>query len=413
MKQTNCLYLLTTWIFLLLISCSTNQEQKQDSTINISSSVGKYEVLNLSDYVESIEYIPLEVNDSILITKIEQIAYENETFVIKDGYYSCKVFDRHGKYTQSLGSIGQGPDEFIVIRMVDVIPQTKNVFLNASPDKLFLYNLVNGELLERIKSLRSLDVPFTSINTKYLSPNIFIADICNYLDTENAYATFRYDGNKTEIINIYKNPFLLTKELEGFSSHERAIMYRYQNQVRTYKTINDTVYSFNQDASREIAFIFDFGKYRTPTEWLFEARPRKTGDYIHVHNILESDKYLFLEFLFLESAPEPFEYIKEFSDRSIVAINKNVYGIYSKESGELKLMKQPIKKQLGFHNDIDDGFAIWPSYISSTNQLISFCTAEEFLNHFNKISNPSEQIRKVLSKIDEDSNPVVMIMQLK
>ena len=41
-------------------------------------------------------------------------------------------------------------------------------------------------------------------------------------------------------------------------------------------------------------------------------------------------------------------------------------------------MKQPIKGELGFCNDVDGGLVIWPQYISTNDEIVTSISADAF-----------------------------------
>ena len=79
----------------------------------------------------------------------------------------------------------------------------------------------------------------------------------------------------------------------------------------------------------------------------------------------------------------------------------------------MTLMKQPIKGKLGFKNDIDNGPVIFPRYISSNNELVTYISVEEFLDYYNKIEKPTPQMTEVAKNIDLDDNQIIIISKLK
>ena len=58
-----------------------------------------------------------------------------ESILIND--YS-KIFDENGKYRCSVGRLGEGPDEFVSINEIDLMPGTNQLFMEAVPQKYFL-----------------------------------------------------------------------------------------------------------------------------------------------------------------------------------------------------------------------------------------------------------------------------------
>ena len=93
--------------------------------------------------------------------------------------------------------------------------------------------------------------------------------------------------------------------------------------------------------------------------------------------------------------------------------NYNVCGVFNKNTGELKLLNQPEKAQLGFKNDLDGGMAFWPNYISSDGKMVSFCNAQDFLDYYESLEDPSLEIKRLAANLSPDSNPIIVIANLK
>jgi hypothetical protein len=222
------------------------------------------------------------------------------------------------------------------------------------------------------------------------------------------------ENNRLTISKEY--PYVtLEKEAPGFSiTYEVATMYRFNDQIRTYKAINDTIFTVGSDTEMRMAFVFDFGEYRQNTKEMFEMVSNQNPIHIYPLNIMESTNYLFIEFFFGNHTPERFEYLKRWSDGDErMVTDYRVFGLFDKRTGKLKLMNQTIKKKLGFNNDIDGGPVIWPSYISSNDELVSFVDPEEFMEYYSQIKNPSAELREIANKIVYDDNPIVIVAKLK
>jgi hypothetical protein len=91
----------------------------------------------------------------------------------------------------------------------------------------------------------------------------------------------------------------------------------------------------------------------------------------------------------------------------------DVYGFFDKKTGKLTLLKQPEKGKLGFNNDIDNGPVIWPSYISSNNEMIAYVQPSEFMEYYSRNPNPTDQLKEIAGKIEPDDNPIVIVAKLK
>lgn len=213
----------------------------------------------------------------------------------------------------------------------------------------------------------------------------------------------------------------INKPRGGFTSSELGSMYRFKDDVRIYKPINDTIFTISQDAKIKDAFILELGKYG-PTLSYFE-RKEIGGDlnemirqrnslsqkFIFINTIYESRNHLFFKFTFGNHAPEPFEYVGFFGN----SISSEVCGVFDKFSGKLALMRQPIKGKLGFKNDIDNGPVIFPHYLSSNNELVTYISVEDFLDYYEKIDKPTPQMAEIAKNIKIDDNHIVIIAKLK
>lgn len=70
------------FIFLIFYSCQKKQVIRDKTIIPVAEAVGTGEILNLSDYARSIEYISLETNDTVLIGDIQELIYERGHIVL-------------------------------------------------------------------------------------------------------------------------------------------------------------------------------------------------------------------------------------------------------------------------------------------------------------------------------------------
>ena len=404
---------------ILIGSCAKSKLSTDISIIPVKDRVGKYEILNISDYASSITYIPLETNENVLIHEIGQIVYEREKIILHNALSAntlCMVFNSEGHYLYNLGRQGLGPEEYLSIRNIDTYNDL--IFLHtASPVKIRIYNL-GGHLIDILR-VDGIPEKYHLSNIWFLRHQFFLADVVT-MSPANSISSYPraillQEENK-RLLPYKEYPYEhLEKEISGFSGNfEVAIMYRFNDQIRTYKIINDTIFTVGRDLEMDKAFIFDLGKYRASTKWMFAIDNNKNPIYIWPLNIMESSNYLFIEFTFGNHAPERFEYIKRWSDGTErIWTDYRVFGLFDKRIGKLKLMNQPVKQKLGFKNDLDNGPVIWPNYITTNDELVSFIHPEEFMEYYDIITNPTAELMEIANKIVMDDNPIVIITQLK
>ena len=402
-----------------LASCKENTASSALNIIPLASSVGKYSILNLSDYVTDIHYIPLETNDSVLISERlsyfehdDYIIYENEKIIFDDKISGCMIFDTNGSFLNMIGSKGQGPNEYLSLHQV--FAKDDFVYLYTTPNFLMKYDF-NGKLIGKLKKPEGLSDYYGVGVIHLLRGNLFLADITT---ATNLYCpkALLFEANDTvsTVIHEFPNSVQLKKDIPFISNFEMAIQYRFKDEIRTYKYINhDTIFTIGQNLEMKEAFIFDLGKYKHSLA-LLEMKDRRAKPGIPPLQIKESSNHLFLTFGFGIYAPEPFEYIRRYGGGlQKTAVNNEVCAVFDKNTGKLTLMNQPIKGKQGFRNDIDGGPVIWPQYISTKDELVALISAEDMLAHVEQLDNPSPQLLKVVENIKIDDNPIVMIAKMK
>ena len=408
-------------ILLLFISCSSQEKQVDETVIPVATAVGTGKILNLSDYAESVTYIPLETTDSLLIAAIGTVLSIGDNYLISDsprGRASrYHLFDKSGKHIIQIGSIGHGPGQYTSVRSVDVDYQSKKILLDAMP-KCFEYNW-DGVLVDEKAKIDS--VGYHPFQTMYMADNLYLSTI----STPNVreYKAFLYQKSDAglKIVRTYPNNYQREKIgfMKGGYGTTDGKIYRYKDQIRYWRSWDDTIFTFDRNQDIQIAYRFDLGKYRAPIEWMSSYREDyDITNYVYPQSIKESDRYLFLSFACGRNAPEKFEYVQEgttpMGRQKQSLVNVSVYGLFDKQTSDFVLLNQPIKhKELGFRNDLDGGPVFWPKYISPDEKMITWWSADQFLEIYESLPNPSTELREVAENLKPDDNPVLMVVQLK
>ena len=395
-----------------LVSCKENTVTSALNIIPLASSIGKYSILNLSDYVTEIRYIPLETNDSVLVSdQLFHIIYENEKIVFYDWKSGCMIFDTNGSFCTMLGNRGQGPNEYLFLHQM--FAKDDFVYLKTTPNFLMKYDF-NGNLIGKLKKPEGVRDYYGVGDIHLLKGNLFLADITTLTNLYCPKALlFEANDSASTVIHEFPNSVQLEKDLPLVSNYEMAIQYCFKDEIRTYKYINhDTIFTIGPNLEMKEAFIFDLGNHK-PSLAFLELKDRKAKGGIVPSQIKESSNHLFLTFGFGTYAPEPFEYLRNIGDLQKITVNHDVCAVFDKNTGKLTLMNQPIKGKTGFKNDIDGGPVIWPQYISTKDELVTFISAEDMLAHVEQLENPSPQLLKVVENIKFDDNPIFIIAKLK
>ena len=398
-------------------SCNNKKDTLLLNVIPVAETVGRYSMLNLSDFTTEIKYIPLETNDSVLLSDITDIAYENNKLLVRvralpSNFY---LFENTGKFCCKIGQFGQGPDDYLSINSVSIF---EDFIYLMDRNKMLIYN-TRGNLIENNKFRPNVEyINQGWIKVIPLKKDTFVMNVISMTGSCPKAFLLEMHQSDLRVIKEYENYELFDKVIQGLSTYETGLLYRFNDEVRTYKIYNDTIFSIGQNMEMKDVFMFELGKYRPtqsylagkegatdPLEWM------KYGEkFIFPKTIVESLNYLFISFNFGNHTPEPVE-VK--SPRGTPSTNTSVCGVFNKVTGVLTLMSQPIKGKFGFTNDVDGGPVIWPMYISSNNELVTYIQPEEFMEYYNKIKNPSVALKEIADKIDIYDNPIVIIAKLK
>jgi len=126
-------------VCLVLISCSKNVKS---DFFSISVNSNDNESLPLSEIAEKIEVIELEITDASLIGRVVDVIDTDDYFIIRETK-SIILFDNKGKYIRQIGSVGQGPGEYVSIIDIAVDSKKERIFIYTNESKIICYDF-NG-----------------------------------------------------------------------------------------------------------------------------------------------------------------------------------------------------------------------------------------------------------------------------
>lgn len=410
-------------ILFFLLSCTGKEKNSSLNGSNVILFPEKVEIqdVNLSNIVSDLRYVALETNDSVLLSSIQKIIYENNRIIIYDNNYTCFLFDRNGRFISKIGKRGHGPGEYMYVRSMDVIPDRNLLFTyDHILNRVMFYNLENGDFV------KAYNLPFLQgeneeregdiRNFNYLFDNYYYADVISWQEIAFKGTLFKLEDDSVTIEKQYYTQVNYSKH-SSLNSHEMGIMFRNGNALRCYKQISDTVFTIDENLNLSPVYSYEMGKYKLPYSLMFYDGKYKMEEHMkHVSssNMLESSKYLFITYFLGNLAPEPFKYtyVNERGEKK-TPTDYTGYCLWNKSTGESIFLKQPIKAKPGFKNDIDGGSIIWPQYISQNMEIVAFCDAEKFSETLMDPSNPPASLSTLLRKLQPDDNPVVIIGKLK
>lgn len=172
MKRYTCYIPL---IVFLLYSCSQDRQGGSGDLFEIAVDTNRENVLPLSEIAEKITAVEMEMTDESLINPefiTRFIITENNIILFAMNFGSPSqvlVFNKDGKFVRSIGSKGQGPREFNMIKNVAFDEKSKRIFiLSGGPSKIICYHL-DGTFIK--ESRLSCDF---SMDLNYINNELFL-----------------------------------------------------------------------------------------------------------------------------------------------------------------------------------------------------------------------------------------------
>ena len=372
----------------LMASCSNKQTYSDIIPVNEATKVQ----INLSDYVSSLEYIPLETTDECLIDRNPSF-YVLDDYIIVSTSQQCFLFNRNGKFIREIGRVGRGPDEYRFAGRGEVIDEQNKTVLMQGWDKWLEYSF-NGMVIRTYPI-----VPQTTATT-YVSDGVLVQGVYNF--SGNAVNQLVFTNQEGIFDSIPNHQFFTPFDLSAFGGMGVEFnFYRYRDGLYYKNLYNDTIFQI-KDRQLHSTRIFDMGRYHLPRAVManmntFRQEARK---YNMTQNILEADPFLLFS-IFSERGDSAYIFDK----------HKNQVFVMQKEQG-LK----------GFFNDIDGGMPFWPAHINRKQELVSFLYPFEMIEmltieYFERKNIRDEaanlRLKELIRRLNEEDNPVVVIGRLK
>jgi hypothetical protein len=427
--MTFCLALLV----IITLSCSRDNNSSSSLTeIDIEKKVGSFEKLQLSDYIDDVQYIPLDT-DPVLLRRIRQLDFYRGMIAVND-MDNCILYDTSGSYIAKIGNRGQGPGEYMY-NINFRIGRNGKIYVHDSVRGILIYDL-NGKFIRKFDpEINTISADFSTGYTSVKSwslynDSLFLGQIPNRTGKEEYKAVIFDDSGKT--IKTFQNWIFLNRKDLVFSDREdHANIYQFDGKTFIKEDINDTLFFINDQYLLEPAYYFNLGKYgepdanreldRSSEEW------KSSANYIYIRNVYEQKNHFFIDLRFYENhspvkRDEPVEKYGTISEYYTFV----VLGVFDKITKELAFSEpSPIDNQFlntGLYNDFDGGLNFYPKERVNDSILAMWIDAYIIKEHVDsevfKNSNPKypekkKKFAELAARLGENDNPVLMLVKLK
>ncbi|WP_288670347.1 6-bladed beta-propeller [Bacteroides fragilis] len=427
-------------LIITLLGCSSNMKQEPISksgipVINLSEDVSTVPSLLLSEAAEKLEIVPLEMTDESVLSDITEMQVTDHNIWIDHGreFYIYR-FSRTGKFLNRIGSIGQGPGEYVNYLTFLVDEDKKEVYIFSTNNGVLVYDFEGG-FKKQISDFQTMVGMFSSIYKQYILNDHKFFAIQNFglyrsVDKDSLWSFVSLDDNFQKK-RLFKNPVHVGKEeqiIANRANMDRMVNYWmeyltsvdiYNGQLTLKYPDTDTIYCYD-DATNQLLpqyAIFtdeEKGDYEATHLWF---KDRKAFDYFSIFSYYPTKDFVYL---IGSKGEEVYTYCYNKKDGS-VRLQKRQSAITERDVPWFSFPLRQMKRDFVLDNDLGGGdFTVdsrssgkyWVDILEpggdenwiDIDQIKSSTVIDE--------SKKKELIR-VLESATEDSNPILMIATLK
>ncbi|WP_349832883.1 6-bladed beta-propeller, partial [Bacteroides fragilis] len=423
-------------LIITLLGCSSNMKQEPISksgipVINLSEDVSTVPSLLLSEAAEKLEIVPLEMTDESVLSDITEMQVTDHNIWIDHGreFYIYR-FSRTGKFLNRIGSIGQGPGEYVNYLTFLVDEDKKEVYIFSTNNGVLVYDFEGG-FKKQISDFQTMVGMFSSIYKQYILNDHKFFAIQNFglyrsVDKDSLWSFVSLDDNFQKK-RLFKNPVHVGKEeqiIANRANMDRMVNYWmeyltsvdiYNGQLTLKYPDTDTIYCYD-DATNQLLpqyAIFtdeEKGDYEATHLWF---KDRKAFDYFSIFSYYPTKDFVYL---IGSKGEEVYTYCYNKKDGS-VRLQKRQSAITERDVPWFSFPLRQMKRDFVLDNDLGGGdFTVdsrssgkyWIDILEpggdenwiDIDQIKSSTVIDE--------SKKKELIR-VLESATEDSNPILMI----
>ena len=245
---------------LLLGGCAEKTSENNISeVININPYVAE-DYINLSEFVDSIEYIKLQVNDDDIMGRVREIVIKKKYIYAIDVLQQIIfVFDKKGNFVAKLDKRGEGPDEYAFMGLVYIDDNEEYIELINSRGKekttMLKYSNISFELID------ILSFPFVVSNSSKKSKGIYYFATQQIDNVINGKAT---NANLIVVDENKKLEILFDKNIETnnnyFSFNPESFVKNDKGEIFFSQMYDNTFYQLEAGKAFPV-FTVDFGGY--------------------------------------------------------------------------------------------------------------------------------------------------------
>lgn len=249
------IYVIPYLFLLVLFSCSFNgkesNKESEKSILNIDLNTG-HQKIKFSKYFSIIEIVPLETARECIIGKARKIIGYNSKYYVEDSKQNLvRVFDENGFFINTIGKIGKGPGEHLILNDFNINKYENTIeLLSVNSSKITSYS-ESGEYLKTYK-----------LPSEMLAPNSFCivsSDSIVFNSNYDDYKLYYYSRSKNKILECVKqDPNFNSRKITISRFH--SSFSQWNNNVLWSEMFSNDIYKYNGKEFK-IVYSWDFGAY--------------------------------------------------------------------------------------------------------------------------------------------------------
>ncbi len=391
----------------VVLAAETLRAQGTPPTLDLAKAIDNTKIFDIADIAAGIAFTPLETaGRESLIGSPWDIAESKNTWYVHEGGKPTKLFDRKGQFISTVGTIGRGPDELLTIT---------GIASDWERDKLYLWGYQGAlrilvySATGRVIARRDSD----SHPDQTMGRAIFRNDKLVMWKMRSQSAANPKPGAKSILLEVLSSDLKSAGNVEavdrnvvpvlyqhdgGYSAFRQGILSDNGKQVLVYETLDDTVFYCNADMTLSPAYTLSLGRYTPPAQTFgSNASVPWNTNFRLVNNMWEGDRFVIVKTMLYDLSTGRRDMKEEYLIFDRIAGSVNFGGFSAAKADRKPGMSC-------------GGVTFTPMYIRN-NQLVGYMQALDIVDNSSRITNPA--LKQLASKIKEDSNPVVVVVQLK
>ncbi len=163
---------------MLVVSCG--KKESYDST-TYSIDPNQTETIHMSEFIDSVKYVKLELTQASRISKISEIFVDGDNLIIRSNNI-IYIFSDKGEFLASINKKGRGNGEYLEIDAMTIDAKNDLIMVCCNMQRVLLYYSYDGKFVKKVDNFGSKRPYIRDI--KYLADGNFLC--ADYMHSADA-----------------------------------------------------------------------------------------------------------------------------------------------------------------------------------------------------------------------------------